>query len=64
MQAHVSRWIPIALFLLLAMFSYAVRAKNAWQTQTPCRPKSRNLSTPTRTPAVSIIMLCPDADRR
>ena len=61
MQDRVLRWIPVVLFLLLAMLGYAVRAKNA--AQTPCR-RSPEICQPQQEPPPCQPMLCPDADRR
>lgn len=61
MRVHVLRWIPVVLFLLLAMFGYAVRAKNA--AQTPCRP-SPEICQPQQEPPPCQPILCPDADRQ
>jgi len=60
MRERVLRWLPIALFLLLAMLGYAVRAKNA--AQTPCRPNSEICQPKPITPPCPLIT-CPDADR-
>ena len=59
MQERVLRWIPVVLFLLLATFGYAVRAKNA--AQTPCRRSSEICQPKPITPPCPLI-ICPDAD--
>ena len=61
MRERVLRWIPIALFLFLAMFGYAVRAKNA--AQTPCR-RSPEICQPQQDPPPCPLIICPDADTR
>ena len=60
MRAHILRWIPVVLFLLMAMLGYAVRAKNA--TQLPCRPNPE-ICQPKPIPPC-LLITCPDADRR
>ena len=61
MQERILRWIPVVLFLLLATFGYAVRAKNA--TQTPCRPNPEICQPKQETPPCQPLT-CPDANTR
>ena len=61
MRKHVLRWIPIALFLLMATLSFARHLKNA--TQTPCRP-SPEICQPSQQPPPCQPLTCPDADTR
>ena len=59
MRKHVLRWIPIALFLLMATLSFARHLKNAMQT--PCR-RSSEICHPHTSPPCEYI--CPDVDTR
>ena len=60
MRKHVLRWIPIALFLLMATISFARHLKNT--TQTPCRLFPNVCQPNPQTPPCEYI--CPDADAR
>ena len=61
MQERILRWVPIALFLLMATLSFARHLKNA--AQTPCR-RSLEICQPKQEPPPCQPLTCPDADTR
>ena len=61
MRKHVLRWIPIALFLLMATISFARHLKSA--AETPCH-RSPEICQPAQQLPPCQLLTCPDADTR
>ncbi|MCY3549177.1 MAG: hypothetical protein OXH39_01865 [Candidatus Poribacteria bacterium] len=61
MKTRLLRWVPIALFFVVATFSIALHLARA--TDEPCRPFPE-ICHPEIQPPPCQPITCPDADRR